>query len=174
MDSDLVHSFLVAAHHILAAEARSPVHTGAVTSLDSPLVSHEVSVLIGLAGRQGGVVVLCGMSETTAKGLASAMMGEPVQALDAVVQSALGEMGNMIAGRAAMELAKRGRDVNVTPPLIVVGEKRIFRSNVRRLVIPLATDSGEILIHVAATEAFRQGQAPNGVGPGFMRFAAQG
>ncbi|BDG60309.1 chemotaxis protein CheX [Caldinitratiruptor microaerophilus] len=174
MDSDLVHSFLVAAHDILTAEDLSPVRVGAVTTVDSPLVSHEVSVLIGMTGRQGGVVVLYGMSGTTAKGLVSVMMGGPVQARDALVQSAVGEIGNMIAGRAAMELAKRGRDVNITPPLIVVGEKRISRSNVRRLVIPFTTSSGDILIHLALAEAFRAGRVSKGVDHGLVRFAAEG
>lgn len=167
MNADLIHSFVVAARDILAAEARSPVHTGAVTCLDSPLVSHEVSVLIGLAHSEGGVVVLCGMSETTARRLVSAMMGEPVEALDAVAQSAVGEIANMIAGRAAVELAKRGCEVNITPPRVVLGKRTISACTARRLVFPIFTAAGGILIHIAPAEVLLVGPSLHGDAPGF-------
>lgn len=152
MKAEFVNPFLAAAQQVLEAEAGAAVRKGTVTVQNSPLMSDDVTVLIGVVGRVKGVV-LYSLSERTAKDLVGAMVGEPVQVLDPLVESAVGELGNVITGRASMELEKLGYPVTIAPPSVVVGKNTVISTlEIRRLVIPLVTQYGDIVVHVALSE----------------------
>jgi len=121
---------------------------------DSPLVSDEVTVLIGVVGKAQGLV-LYGMSEATALKLVSSMTGEEVGTFDALAESAVAELGNVITGVASGELEKAGYSVKIAPPSVVVGKgSTISTLSIKRLVIPLETTQGEITMHVALRETY--------------------
>lgn len=153
MKAEFINPFVSAAYRVLQTEARCEVRRGNVTIEESPLISDDVTVLIGVVGRAQGLVLYC-MSERTAKNLVSAMTGEHVPVFDAMVESAVAEMGNVITGLASGELEKAGYGVKIAPPSVVVGHgTAISTLSLRRLVIPLETPLGDITIHVALRES---------------------
>lgn len=153
MKAEFINPFVSAAYRVLQTEARCEVKRGTVTIEDSPLISDEVTVLIGVVGRAQGLV-LYAMSEKTAKNLVSAMTGEIVPVFDSMVESAVAEMGNVITGLASGELEKAGYPVKIAPPSVVVGKgTAISTLSLRRLVIPLETPLGDITVHVALRES---------------------
>lgn len=154
MKAEFVNPFVVSAFQVLQTETKSEVIKGNVTLQDSPLVSDEVTVLIGVVGRAQGLV-LYGMSEKTAKGLVSEMTGESVAVFDALAESAVAELGNVITGLASGELERAGYPCKIAPPSVVVGRgTSISTLSIKRLVIPLKTNHGDIVVHVALRETY--------------------
>jgi len=152
--AEFVNPFVTSAFNVLQTETRAEVSKGTVTLQDSPLVSDEVTVLIGVVGRAQGLV-LYGMSERTAKGLVSVMTGEQVSIFDSLAESAVAELGNVITGLASGELERAGYPCKIAPPSVVVGRgTSISTLSIKRLVIPLQTKYGDITVHVALRETY--------------------
>lgn len=154
MKAEFVNPFVSAAYQVIQTETRSDVAKGEVILRDSPLVSDEVTVLIGVVGSVQGLV-LYGMSEKTAKGLVGAMTGETVPVFDAIAESAVAELGNVITGLASGELERAGYPCKIAPPSVVVGKgTSISTLSIKRLVIPLETRVGQLVVHVALRETY--------------------
>lgn len=154
MKAEFVNPFVTSAFQVLQAETRFDVTKGTVSLEESPLVSDEVTVLIGVVGRAQGLV-LYGMSEKTAKAIVSAMTGENVAVFDQMAESAVAELGNVITGLASGELEKAGYTCKIAPPSVVIGKgTSISTLSIKRLVVPLNTKLGEIQVHIALRETF--------------------
>lgn len=154
MKAEFVNPFVTAAFQVLLTETRAEVSKGNVALEDSPLVSDEVTVLIGVVGRAQGLV-LYGMSEKTAKNLVSIMTGEQIAVFDALAESAVAELGNVITGLASGELERAGYPCKIAPPSVVVGKgTSISTLSIKRLTIPLETKYGAITVHVALRETY--------------------
>lgn len=154
MKAEFVNPFVSAAFQVLQTETRCDVQKGGVTLQDSPLVSDEVTVLIGVVGRAQGLV-LFGMTEKTAKSLVAAMTGEVVPVFDSMAESAVAELGNVITGLASGELERAGYPCKIAPPSVVAGKgTSISTLSIKRLVIPLGTRLGDMTVHVALRETY--------------------
>jgi chemotaxis protein CheX len=118
----------------------------------SPQTSNEVSALIAITGGVAGLVIYS-MSEETAIGFASKMIGEPINELDALGQSAIAELANMITGQAGIGLERNGFPSDMSPPVLLLGRgSTIATLNLTRLVIPLVVSFGEFTIDIAVKE----------------------
>lgn len=154
MKAEFVNPFVTAAYQVLQTETKSEVTKGAVALADSPLVSDEVTVLIGVVGKVQGLV-LYGMSEKAAKGIVSAMTGETIAVFDSLAESAVAELGNVVTGLASGELERAGFPCKIAPPSVVVGRGTLISTlAIKRLVIPLQTRLGDLTVHVALRETF--------------------
>ena len=94
------------------------------------------------------------MSETVALKLISAILGQETTELDELGQSGIAEMANVIAGSAGVDLAEDGIETIINPPLVLAGcGARLSTVEIQRLVVPLATEFGDVKLHVALREA---------------------
>ena len=75
------------------------------------MTTDDVTVLINLVGQIQGVV-LYELSESTALGFVSRMMGQKFNEFDNLAQSGIAELGNVISGKATVELSKAGLEFN--------------------------------------------------------------
>ncbi len=113
----------------------------------SELVFNETTFLIqvGVTGAMKGQVFL-GMSDERAKGIASAMMmGMPVESLDPMACSALGELGNMILGNTATLFSNMNIIFDITPPLSMYGKAIRLQSDIPAVSIPILLDNNEYI-----------------------------
>jgi chemotaxis protein CheX len=116
-------------------------------------VTHEVSALIAITGSVAGLIIYS-MSKQTACNLAGKMIGEDVPELDALAQSAIAELANMITGQASIALEKNGYPSDMSPPVLLMGDgSSIATFDLTRLVVPLVISLGEIIIDIAVKEA---------------------
>jgi chemotaxis protein CheX len=105
-----------------------------------------------VAGRVAGVVMLS-MSEATARAIVSRLMGQEFPEFDSLAQSGIGELGNVITGRAGVLLADAGYPSNLTPPALVVGKGTMVTTlDLNRLVFPLQTEVGPLEVQVVLRE----------------------
>lgn len=82
--------------------------------------SHDFRIQIGMTGQLSGHVAF-GLNEDVAIKMASAMMGGfPLDALDAIGESAISELGNMISGNATTLMYNQGLIVDITTPQLLV------------------------------------------------------
>ncbi|UHA74549.1 chemotaxis protein CheX [Paenibacillus sp. 481] len=101
--------------------------------------AHDLRIQIGLTGQLTGHVVF-GLNEEAALKMASAMMGGfPLQALDAMSESAISELGNMISGNATTLMYNQGIHVDITPPQLLLAATPSCSTD-KVLAIPLLMD----------------------------------
>ncbi len=139
-----VNPFIHAGLQVLSKELNLPVRRGELTLEASNATSSDVTIMLGVTGDACGIV-LYGMSEGTAKGIAGCMTGDPVPIFDEMTESALAELGNLITGMASVDLEKEGYLCRLTPPTLISGRGVIISTvNISRIVVPLLTSKGRI------------------------------
>lgn len=150
---EFINPFVKAAYDVLQQEIKANIEKGALSIEESSFTTQEeVTVLIGVTGKLQGVAIYS-LSERTAKNIVSEMLNERIPIFDAMVESAIAEMGNVISGLAAAGLEANGYICNIAPPTVVIGRGVIISTvNIKKLVIPLNTQFGSVRISVALKE----------------------
>ena len=149
---ELVGPFIEAAARVISQECGETVSRGQLHRVRSPQTSNDISALIAITGGVAGLVIYS-LSEETAFGFASRMIGEPVTELDALAQSAIAELANMITGQAGIALEKNGFPSDMSPPVLLLGKgSSIATLNLTRLVVPLVVSFGQFTIDIAVKE----------------------
>lgn len=122
MDAKLVNPFVEAFETVMPQIGFAPPKRLKVSVQHKNAVSKGVSVIVGFTKQIRGNVVY-NMDENTAKFIASTMMmGMPVESFDAMAQSAISEMSNMLTANAATNLAGLGLEVDISTPSLSIGE----------------------------------------------------
>ena len=102
-------------------------------------------IQVGVTGGMKGQVIL-GFTEQKAKDTASVMMmGMPVNELDAMACSALGELGNMIMGNSSTIFSTMNIVFDITPPLAMHGYDLELQSDTTSIKIPIFLNNEEHL-----------------------------
>src|SRR5919199_4388304 len=149
MRAEFINPFLQAAHEVLESELGSSPQRGQVGLQKSAYTTDEVTAVVGVTGAVAGMVLYV-MTEATGCAIVSKMMGQEFKEFDALAQSGIGEIGNVITGRAAVLLAEAGYPSDLAPPMLIVGRGTLVTTlDMQRLVIPLETELGKIEIQVA-------------------------
>jgi len=149
MRAEIINPFLQAASEVLESELGSPPQRGAIGLQRSAYTSDEVTAVVAVTGEVAGMVLFA-MTESTARAMVSKMMGQDFPELDALAQSGIAEIGNVITGRASCLLSEAGFSSDLAPPMLIVGRGSMISTlDVQRLVIPMETEFGQIEIQVA-------------------------
>jgi chemotaxis protein CheX len=153
MDVKYLNPFLTAAAEVIKAEAKLDINRGPITVHQGSLTTDEVTVLINLVGQIQGVVLL-ELSQNTGINFVSRMLGQTVTEFNNLAQSGIAELGNVISGKATVELSKTGVDSTISPPTMILGKgTQISTIDFQRLVVPLQTEAGTITVHLAVRES---------------------
>jgi chemotaxis protein CheX len=119
----------------------------------SAFTTDDVTALVGVTGTVSGLVMYS-MSQVTAMGIASRVMGKEFAEFDALAQSGIGELGNVITGRAGVLLSNAGYPSNITPPALVVGKGTMVTTlELNRLIFPLETEVGALEVQLVLKAA---------------------
>jgi chemotaxis protein CheX len=149
MRAEFINPFLQAATEVLESELGSAPTRSSIGLQRSAYTSDDVTAVVAVTGEIAGMVMFA-MTEETARAMVSRMMGQDFPELDALAQSGIAEIGNVITGRAAILLAEAGFPSDLAPPMLLVGRGTMISTlDVQRLVIPLETEVGKIEIQVA-------------------------
>jgi len=109
--------------------------------------NYPISGVIGLSGNAVGTVVLS-MSEQVAMKAASTLLLTEYAEITADVLDAVGELTNMVAGRAKSQLEEL--QLSVSLPNIITGQDHDVRfpSNVTPICVPFETPWGPLTLEV--------------------------
>ena len=149
MRAEFINPFLQAATEVLESELGSIPWRGTIGLKRSAYTSDEVTAVVAVTGEVAGMVMFA-MTDETARAIVSKIMGQEFPTFDALAQSGVAEMGNVITGRAAVLLAEAGFPSELAPPLLIVGRNTMISTlDVQRLIIPMETELGKIEVQVA-------------------------
>ena len=152
MDVKFLNPFVQAAVEVLKAEMDADTVRGEVTLQKSSLTSDDITVLINLIGDVYGVVMY-GMSTETCLNLVSKIMGQEFTEFNALAQSGVAELGNVISGQATIRFAESGYKSNISTPTVLNGNGvEISTLDFPRIVVPLETQFGMVTVHLALRE----------------------
>jgi chemotaxis protein CheX len=147
--AEFINPFVQAASEVLEAELGTRPERGSIGLHRSAYTSDEVTAVVAVTGEVAGMVLLA-MTEEVARALVSKIMGQDFTTFDALAQSGIAEIGNVITGRAAVLLAEAGFPSELAPPMLIVGRDTMISTlDVQRLVIPMATELGNVQVQVA-------------------------
>jgi chemotaxis protein CheX len=148
-----VNPFLQAATEVLESELGGESERGELRLHRSAVTTDEVTAIVGVTGTLMGLV-LYSMNEATARAILSRTMRQDFSEFDALAQSGIGELGNVITGRAGVLLSEAGYPSNITPPAVVVGTGTMVTTlELNRLVLPLHTGVGNLEIQIVLRAA---------------------
>jgi chemotaxis protein CheX len=148
--------FVEAAYEVLLAETNMELRRGELSLDKAAYYTDDITVIISLVGAVQGTVFYS-MSKATGCALATRMMGEEQKEFEALAQSGIAELGNVITGRASVLLSKSGYEVTISPPAMIMGKGAIISTlDFPRLIVPLEGDCGKVMIHLALRENTNQ------------------
>ncbi len=149
MNVKFLNPFVEAAYEVLKTETRQDVTRGDLRLENGSYVTDDLTVILSLVGAVEGTVFYS-MPKSTGIRLASIILGEPFEDLAELAQSGIAEIGNVITGRASMKLSDAGFETNISPPTLLLGRgASISTLEFPRLIVPLGTVAGAVLIHLA-------------------------
>jgi len=152
MNVKFLNPFIDSAHDILRMEMHDSVQRGDLRLESGPYCTDDATVIISLVGAVDGTVFYS-MSKESAMQFSSALMGEKFDTLNALAQSGIAELGNVITGQASMRLAEAGFESNISTPSLIIGKgASISTLEYPRLVVPLMTTIGSLTIHLSLRE----------------------
>ncbi|MBR1397184.1 MAG: chemotaxis protein CheX [Selenomonadaceae bacterium] len=150
MDAKLVNPFIDAFISVMP-QIGFPIPKRTKVYLQSKnIINFGVVVMIGFTKQIRGNVVY-NMTEDTAKFIASTMMmGMPVSEIDAMAQSAIAEMSNMLAANTATNLTALDLEVDISTPSLTVGkDSQIKISSSQYLTIEMDLGGHKVDIAIA-------------------------
>jgi chemotaxis protein CheX len=112
---------------------------------------HEVTGVIGLSGKASGTVVVS-LDRDVAISATERMLGQRPESIDDDVIDAVGEMTNMIAGKAKAGLEQF--EMKLALPTVITGKNHVIRfgSTAQTICIPYTCQWGNISVEVGLAE----------------------
>jgi chemotaxis protein CheX len=112
---------------------------------------HEVTGVIGLSGKASGTVVVS-LDREVAISATERMLGQRPETIDNDVIDAVGEMTNMIAGKAKAGLEQF--EMKLALPTVITGKNHVIRfgSTAQTICIPYTCPWGQISVEVGLAE----------------------
>lgn len=146
--SPVITQLVEATQEVFQTMVMATLTTGVPIDGDALRPRSNVVGTVSFAGAQSGVVAFY-TTMTTAKAIASALLGGPVDDRDQVAD-AVGELTNMIAGTFRNHLAHDGSPCVISIPTVTVGSDFYTKyvSDVRRTLCPFRMDDEEIFVEL--------------------------
>ena len=137
--TDMLNSTLEAMTTVIPVQ----VQRNAPSLVEHSFVQPAAGVVIGITGELPGRLILNAHQATFAN-IAQILYGMALEG--DILESFIGEVGNMVAGNAVTELATKGVKVSISPPTVLVGETKITGFT-RGILVPLElNDVGPIQV----------------------------
>jgi len=148
MDARFVNALIAAVVNTLKTLLNVTAAVGKPGILKEIKPKYDMVTVIGFSGGVEGNLIYS-FNPSTALRIVSKMMGFEYESLDDLAMSAIGELGNMIAGALAMNLEKVGCRIIISPPTVVTGKN--LKLTVEGLAINLLTsifdaDDAEVIL----------------------------
>ncbi|MCJ8344566.1 chemotaxis protein CheX [bacterium] len=151
IDVKILNPFFTSSYEVVTEMAGCSVTKGKLSLTDSAAFkSKGLSVIIGVTGVIEGRVIL-DMPIKVAIKLASLMNFEEITESNELVRSSLGELGNMVSGKAVSKLMEHGYNLNITPPSVFEGSGITVTDSFhhQNILAPLILEFGTIDVNLA-------------------------
>ena len=157
MKEEYVNAFLIPANLVWEKELGQSLNFMGAEAVSNQFTTEDLTAIIGVSGQLQGNV-LYGFGSGTATAVASKMMGVPVDELDEMGLSAIGELANIITGNAATQLATAGYTCDISPPVLIepVGS-RLTTMTGKQILVTFSSQVGVLNIRIGLKERMQAG-----------------
>lgn len=151
MKAEHINPFVSAAVEVFATMLKCDLTRGELFANTNFHPAYEVSGIIGLSGKASGTVVVS-VDESVAMSITEAMLGERPDSVNSDVIDAVGEVTNMIAGRAKSQLEQFA--MSLAMPTVITGKNHVinFGSAAQTIGIPYTSPWGDLTVEVGLVE----------------------
>ena len=113
--------------------------------------AHEISGIIGLSGKTSGTVVVS-VDRNVAISATETMLGTRPESVDTDVIDAIGEITNMIAGKAKSGLEHLA--MTLALPTVITGKNHVIRfgSGAQTICVPYSCKWGDLSVEVGLSD----------------------
>jgi chemotaxis protein CheX len=147
MDVKYINPFLSAIEKVLTELGAKWIKKGKIRVKKDMTIDKDVTTFVGIVGSVCGNVSYS-FSSKTAIGLVSLLMEMEIDIIDEIARSAIGELSNMVTGNALSILASRGETIEITTPIVVMGEDMYFvLGSVDTIMVDIETQFGFIEVN---------------------------
>lgn len=143
IDVNYINPFLISSISIFESMAQMKLGVGKPSAGVLKFESDMFIIQVGVTGQMKGQVLLALPPEKAKKVASNMMCGMPVEELDEMSRSALGELSNMIMGNTATLFSNQGIIIDITPPLSMSGSKLIMQADTQAIRVPMMFDGEE-------------------------------
>lgn len=152
MDAKSISPFLEAVATVMPQLGFAKVERGRLSlNKTNKIENLGVMVVVGLTHQLRGNIAY-NMTVDAAKCVASKMMmGMPVETFDAMAESAIAELGNMLTANAAMIFEKQGSQIDISPPTVITGTACASTASAQSLAVEVKIDGIPLVINVSVT-----------------------
>ncbi|MBD3318224.1 MAG: chemotaxis protein CheX [Chitinivibrionales bacterium] len=150
MNVNYVNPFIKSTIETFGTMLGESLKPGKPTAKKSPFPTYDVSGIIGLSGNAQGAISIS-FPKAVALKIASKMLGSPVKVVGFEMADAIGELVNIIAGRAKKDLI--GYELSISLPNVVMGTDHVLNSisNCPTIVVPFRLSLGDMTMEVSLT-----------------------
>lgn len=149
MDAKILSPFVEAVASVLPQMGFQSISRSGLKMTKGIVQSNGVLVNIGLIGMLSGNVLYNIHSDSAKKIASKMMMGMPVNELDAMAQSAIGELGNLLAANAAIALEGLGVQIDISPPTLIIGDSFVATNQeTKNIVVGMNIDDCNIEVNM--------------------------
>lgn len=149
LDTDPATCFANATLDVLEAYLESPAGLGEFREISKQKQFHSIAVIVGITGSVEGRLLI-EVGRTTALGLCQALnLGEPFPKFDRMARSTLGELANLVAGKAVSTLFEDTCEFSITPPVILCGSGIEPLGIQSATIVPIETSYGPLTLNLA-------------------------
>lgn len=147
MDVKYLNPILNATNDVFQTMMQIEPERGDISVREEIVTDNEANVIIGLTGDIEGSIVFS-FSKEIALNIVNKMAGMEIDEIDKFVSSAIGEMANIISGKASTGLAEQSYECNIAPPQTVIGkESKISTGTDNILSVELNTGLGDFQVN---------------------------
>lgn len=149
MNNEQLSAFSNAVRNIMPQLGIMEVVSGEIRECGKNIEASGIVCIVGIIGDLAGNVIFS-MGEDGAKNIASTMMGGmEVLEIDELTQSALSELGNMLAANACIGLSELGFNVDISTPTLMQGVLTLSGSYENCTCIEMKADAVRFDVYVS-------------------------
>jgi chemotaxis protein CheX len=154
-----INPFIASIVEVFGTMLRCKITRGELSAGHGFQPAHDVSGVIGLTGKATGTVVVS-LDRNVAISAAEAMLDARPDAVNRDVIDAVGEVTNMIAGRAKSQLEHLS--MKLALPTVITGKDHVIRfgSAAQTICIPYHCPWGELTLEVGLEETADEFSTP--------------
>ena len=153
MRAEYANVFIGSAVNVFKKELNITLSRQSLTKKNAPMPGLPVCIILGITGHVRGQVVYS-LDKSFAQDITHAMVPNKLpHELKKYVNSAVGEIGNMITGQASIEMAGKDKIINLTPPVVFSGNQIEFDFlQMPTVSLRLLSEMGMLEINIAIME----------------------
>ncbi|MFW5695032.1 MAG: chemotaxis protein CheX [Alkalispirochaeta sp.] len=153
MKAEHANIFVHSAVHVFKKELGIKLSRESLLRKEKPVPGLPVCIVLGITGAMKGQVVYA-VDQSFAMEIAHHMVPNKLPSeLKKLVNSAVGEIGNMITGQATIALAGTDKTLQITPPAVFTGKEiQVDFLHMPTIAMRMLSEMGVLEINIALSD----------------------